>query len=181
MVTKQTKLYPGIRQKGSKEDKFFVSQWLLSLKDAENVFGPPLDRKALNYANQMLYNYGINAMTPDGYPAVILQDYVGCSAVGDYSSEMRDPSLRTLAIGLNLYMASQNCYVSHGKFPLLGKRVSTTSGLRWSMGLRGIPRLQVQGLAGLLSRGTGLSLRMGHGTRSRLLASVQCILRSRPV
>jgi len=125
LVTKQTKLYPGIRQKGSKDDRFFVSQWQLSLKDAENAFGTPLDRMALYYANQMLYNYGINAMTPDGYPTVILQDYVGCSAVGDYSSEMRDPSLRTLAIGLNLYMASQNCYVSHGKFPLLGKRVST--------------------------------------------------------
>jgi hypothetical protein len=36
---------------------------------------------------------------------------------------VRDPSLRTLVIGLNLYMASQNCYLSNVKFPLLSRRV----------------------------------------------------------
>lgn len=128
LVSDQTGAYSGTRvstqDNSDDKDKVLISQWLLTPKDADVVFGPPLDRAALNAANQLLYFFGVNAMTPEGYPTVLMVDYFGCMYVGDCGSwDVRDPSLRTLAIGLNLYMASQNCYVSSVKNPLLNRRV----------------------------------------------------------
>lgn len=105
-------------------DQLLISQWLLTPESLDVVFGPPLDRNALNYANQLLYFFGVNAMSPEGYPSVIMVDYFGAMYADDYGSwDVRDPSLRTLVIGLNLYMASQNCFVSSAKNPLLNRRV----------------------------------------------------------
>ncbi|KAK3318790.1 hypothetical protein B0H66DRAFT_603356 [Apodospora peruviana] len=93
------------------KDEFLFSQWMLTPKGADVVFGTPLDRNALNNVNQLLYVFGVNAMVPQAFPTVIMFDYLGIMYQADYGSwDPRDPSLRTLVIGLNLYMASQNCY-----------------------------------------------------------------------
>jgi len=101
----------------------FISQWLLTQQRADVVFGPSLAQMALETANQLLYTSGVNAMSPEGYPTVIMVDYLGAIYSGNVRSwDVRDPSLRTLVIGLNLYMASQNCKVSSIKNPLLQPR-----------------------------------------------------------
>lgn len=112
------------RDVSENSDKFFISQWLLT-QDLINIANlASLERTALMNVNQMLYVFGVNAMTPENYPTVIMFDYLGTMYPGNHGSwDVRDPSLRTLVIGLNLYMASQNCHVSNIKFPLLGRRV----------------------------------------------------------
>lgn len=105
-------------------DKFFISQWLLTQDKIDLVYLASLERSALINVNQIFYVFGVNAMTPENYPTVIMFDYLGTMYPGNYGSwDVRDPSLRTLVIGLNLYMASQNCHVSNIKSPLLGRRV----------------------------------------------------------
>ncbi|KAB5577639.1 hypothetical protein GE09DRAFT_1213862 [Coniochaeta sp. 2T2.1] len=112
-----------IPHKDDGSDRLLISQWLLTGQGADAAFGPSLDRAALYTVNQLLYVVGVNAMSPDSYPSVLMVDYFGAMYVGDYGSwDVRDPSLRTLAIGLNLYMASQNCNVSSVKNPLLNRR-----------------------------------------------------------
>lgn len=126
LVSSQTTEYTNTRisSEADGRDTFLISQWLLTPQGADVVFGPPLDRAALNTANQLIYFFGVNAMSPEGYPSVIMVDYFGAKYMDDFGSwDVRDPSLRTLVIGLNLYMASQNCQVSSVKNPLLNSRV----------------------------------------------------------
>lgn len=114
------------KRNGSKDsDKFFISQWLLTQDAKIDIpFMASLERSALINVNQIFYVFGVNAMTPENYPTVTMFDYLGTMYPGNYGSwDVRDPSLRTLVIGLNLYMASQNCYVSNIESPLLGRRV----------------------------------------------------------
>ncbi len=63
-------------------------------------------------------------MTPEHFPTVILHDAAGLFHVSDLSEAGHNPMMQTLAIGLNLYMVSQNCSVSSGKHPLLHRRRS---------------------------------------------------------
>ena len=114
----------GVSRDNTGSDKFFIMQWQCTPDfTAETAWG--LDNYAVKASNPALYWYGVNAMTPESFPTVILQDYIGqliTNRVGDEGAthfDMLGAEIQTLAIGLNLYMVSQNCKVSPNKNPLL--------------------------------------------------------------
>ncbi|KAK4031703.1 putative LysM domain-containing protein [Parachaetomium inaequale] len=100
-------------------DTYFIMQWQCT-PSALDLWDPPtLQLIANQETNPALYHYGVNSMSPDYFPTVILHDAVGLFHVSDLSEQGYNPMMQTLAIGLNLYMVSQNCKVSTGKNPLL--------------------------------------------------------------
>jgi hypothetical protein len=113
----QLKEYPGRRTSSAGgRDEFFISQWLLT-PDAITSTIDSLEALAIWMTNPALYFSGLMGMDPEGYPSVLLQDYIGVELKGkeDFGQLTTEP--RVFAIGLNLYLASENCYVSHRKHP----------------------------------------------------------------
>ncbi|KAI8267365.1 Mutanase [Colletotrichum sp. SAR11_239] len=114
------------RLEPSKGGDFFVSQWVLNAKHEDAVFYG-LENLANYLTTPMLYYGGVAEMTPDMFPTVMLMDYIGMRVSGDTTANNRAAELRTLALGLNLYLVSENCYVSKRRNPLVkesGKRLA---------------------------------------------------------
>ncbi|KAL3454951.1 hypothetical protein BJX64DRAFT_295531 [Aspergillus heterothallicus] len=65
-------------------------------------------------------------MSPSGFPTVMLMDYAGVRLQGEYDEEYWGAELKTLAIGLNLYLVSENCDISTVKNPLAGSTAEST-------------------------------------------------------
>ncbi|KAL3462096.1 pectate lyase superfamily protein-domain-containing protein [Aspergillus heterothallicus] len=108
------------RDDGSSDD-YFIMQWQCTPSALDVSIPPPtLQLIANQETNPALYHYGVNAITPDYFPTVILHDAVGLFHVSDLDAEDYNPMMQTLAIGLNLYMVSQNCAVSKSRNPLVG-------------------------------------------------------------
>ncbi|KAL4734222.1 pectate lyase superfamily protein-domain-containing protein [Aspergillus similis] len=109
------------RDDGSTDD-YFIMQWQCTPSALDVSVPPPtLQLIANQETNPALYHYGMHEISPDYFPTVILHDAVGLFHVSDLDAEDYNPMMQTLAIGLNLYMVSQNCAVSKGKNPLLGQ------------------------------------------------------------
>ncbi|KAL4733150.1 hypothetical protein BDV11DRAFT_175970 [Aspergillus similis] len=106
----QVSYYPNLRATiGGEADTFYISQWVATLS-----------------ACQILYWYGMMEMSPSGFPTVMLMDYAGVRLQGEYDEEYWGAELKTLAIGLNLYLASKNCDISTVKNPLGGSTAEST-------------------------------------------------------
>ncbi|GAP93420.1 hypothetical protein SAMD00023353_10300200 [Rosellinia necatrix] len=113
------KLQSHTRDDGSSDD-YFIMQWQCTPNAADVSLPPPTIQLIANQeTNPALYHYGVNKMTPEHFPTVILHDAAGLFHVSDLDQEDYNPMMQTLAIGLNLYMVSQNCDVSTSKNPLL--------------------------------------------------------------
>ncbi|KAI8189636.1 Mutanase [Colletotrichum sp. SAR 10_75] len=127
------------RLEPSKGGDFFVSQWVLNAKHEDAVFYG-LENLANYLTTPMLYYGGVAEMTPDMFPTVMLMDYIGMRVSGDTTANNRAAELRTLALGLNLYMVSENCYVSKRRNPLVkksGKRLAAPwNGIIFANGTR---------------------------------------------
>lgn len=82
----------------------------------------PLQAAATAETNPSLYSYGVNMTSPEKFPTVILQDAVGLTVTDKLKEEDYNPRMQALAIGLNLYMASQNCAVSPDRAPFQPKK-----------------------------------------------------------
>ncbi|KAI8314378.1 Mutanase [Colletotrichum sp. SAR11_240] len=108
------------RAEPSNGGDFFVSQWVLNAKHEDAVFYG-LENLANYLTTPLLYYGGVAAMTPEMFPTVMLMDYIGMRVSGEHSENNLAAELRTLALGLNLYMASENCYVSKRRNPLVKK------------------------------------------------------------
>ncbi|KAF4491793.1 Mutanase [Colletotrichum fructicola Nara gc5] len=108
------------RLEPSKGGDFFVSQWVLNARHEDAVFWG-LENLANYLTTPMLYYGGVAEMTPEMFPTVMLMDYIGVRVSGDTTANNRAAELRTLALGLNLYMVSENCYVSKRRNPLVKK------------------------------------------------------------
>jgi hypothetical protein len=65
-------------------------------------------------------------MSPTGFPTVMLMDYAGVRLQGEYDEEYWGVELKTLAIGLNLYLVSENCDISTVKNPLARSTAEST-------------------------------------------------------
>jgi hypothetical protein len=101
-------------------DIYLIMQWQCTPNAVETTLPPPTIQLIANQeTNPALYHYGFNNMTPEYFPTVILHDAVGLFHVSDLDEANYNPMMQTLAIGLNLYMVSQNCIVSNIKNPLL--------------------------------------------------------------
>ncbi|KAI8196540.1 Mutanase [Colletotrichum sp. SAR 10_65] len=108
------------RAEPSNGGDFFVSQWVLNAKHEDAVFYG-LENLANYLTTPLLYYGGVAAMTPEMFPTVMLMDYIGMRVSGEHNENNLAAELRTLALGLNLYMASENCYVSKRRNPLVKK------------------------------------------------------------
>jgi len=107
----------------SSADPFLIMQWLVTPDALTSTLDTSLGIFAMMYSNPALYWNAFNAMSPDYWPTVIMQDYVGLvlNKENKFPSDL-SAELRVLCMGLNLYMVSQNCKVSKRGNPLLKKQ-----------------------------------------------------------
>ncbi|KAK4186215.1 putative LysM domain-containing protein [Podospora australis] len=109
-------------------DSYFIMQWQCTPSAGDVTIAPPtLQLIANQETNPALYHYGMNKITPENFPTVILHDAVGLFHVEDLSEAMYNPMMQTLVIGLNMYMVSQNCKVSRVKNALLKGKTSAAA------------------------------------------------------
>ncbi|KAK0102134.1 hypothetical protein ONS96_006098 [Cadophora gregata f. sp. sojae] len=107
---------------GTTSDNYCIMQWQCTPSAIDVSIPPPtLQLIANQETNPALYHYGVQKMSPEHFPTVILHDAVGLFHVSDLDESAYNPMMQTLSIGLNLYMVPQNCKVSNIKHPLLAK------------------------------------------------------------
>ena len=100
-----------------------VSQWLSTPNVLTSTFSYSLQAIAVLPTNPTLYWRGVPDMSPTAFPNVIMVDYIGQLLMGGQGwGGGLGAGLYTLAIGLNLYMLSENCGISPRRSPLLPKR-----------------------------------------------------------
>ena len=99
-------------------DRFVISQWLVSA-DAVTTTIATIENIAIMPTNPALYWMAVNNMSPESWPNVLLVDYIGVVVNGQTSWDQLSAEMQTLAIGLNLYMISENCDISRRQSPLL--------------------------------------------------------------
>lgn len=127
LVEKQTTRWQGNRvATAGDKDKFLISQWIATQTALESVFGYGLEVYAVYIMNPILYSFGFRAMSPQSYPSVILHDYVGVILKGQRGWSVAGSEIRILAMGINLYMASNNCNVNKRKHPLFKVKASSS-------------------------------------------------------
>jgi hypothetical protein len=101
-----------------KDDQVFIAQWLVSAKPiTTQEYG--LQNLAIKPTNPALYWAGVNNMSPEKWPNVLMVDYIGVIVKDMFDWASLGAELYTLAIGLNLYMISENCGISKRRSPLL--------------------------------------------------------------
>ncbi|KAG2016773.1 hypothetical protein GB937_005974 [Aspergillus fischeri] len=123
---KQIAHMKSIARDGGTGDSYYIMQWQCTPSALDVAIPPPtLQLIANQETNPALYHYGLNAISPDKFPTVILHDAVGLFHVSDLSAESYNPMMQTLAVGLNLYMVSQNCDVNGGQNPLAQHATNT--------------------------------------------------------
>jgi hypothetical protein len=74
--------------------------------------------KKIRY-NPTMYWKGVNNMQPENFPNVLMVDYIVVLVPNEHDWNQVGADIVTLAIGLNLYMVSENCDFSKGRSPLL--------------------------------------------------------------
>ncbi|KAL2856177.1 PLC-like phosphodiesterase [Aspergillus pseudodeflectus] len=129
MAENQIQVWSGInRVEPFTNDEFLISQWLVSA-DAIQTTALTIQKIAIMPTNPSLYWAGLNGMNPTKWPNVLLVDYIGVVIPDQFAWNQLSAELYTLAIGLNLYMVSENCDVSTQRSPLLPS-VAMTSGAK---------------------------------------------------
>ncbi|KAK3994196.1 PLC-like phosphodiesterase [Cladorrhinum sp. PSN332] len=110
-------------QRGGSADygQFYIGQWLVT-PDAIASTAMGLENFAVQQTNPSLYWSGVNSITPDRWPNVLMVDYIGTQLKGQNNWDQLSAELYWLAIGLNLYTVSENCGISQRKSPLLKAR-----------------------------------------------------------
>ncbi|KAH6612321.1 PLC-like phosphodiesterase [Chaetomium sp. MPI-SDFR-AT-0129] len=105
---------------GSSSDSsnFLIAQWIVT-PDALASTAYTLQNFALEPTNPSLYSAGVNGIDPEHWPNVVLLDYIGVQKQDQWAWDSLSAEAYTLAIGLNLYMASENCGVATHRSPLL--------------------------------------------------------------
>ena len=117
---------------GSDYGSLLIGQWLVT-PDAVASTAYTLQAFALQPTNPSLYWSGVNGMDPEHWPNVLLVDYVGVQKQDQWGWDQLSAELYTLAVGMNLYMASENCGVATRRAPLLGRRgVEEGAGAGWN-------------------------------------------------
>ncbi|KAK3296361.1 PLC-like phosphodiesterase [Chaetomium fimeti] len=99
---------------------FMVGQWLVT-PDALAATAYSLQNFAIQPTNPSLYWAGVNGMDPEHWPNVLMVDYIGVQQGDQWAWDQLSAEIYTLAVGMNLYMASENCDVNKRQPPLLGR------------------------------------------------------------
>ncbi|KAG6015816.1 hypothetical protein E4U54_002897 [Claviceps lovelessii] len=99
-------------------DRYLISQWLVSA-DIVTTTALSIENIGILPTNPSLYWMGVNQMSPQSWPSAVLMDYVGVVVQGQWGWDQLSAELYTFAIGMNLYMISENCDVNTRRSPLL--------------------------------------------------------------
>ena len=92
-----------------------VSQWFAGAP----VIGYSIEELSCQPHNPTLYWYGVNKMSPTSWPNVLMVNYMGQVIEKETDFSQMSADLVTLAVGLNLYMISENCVINKRRSPLL--------------------------------------------------------------
>ncbi|KAG8414320.1 hypothetical protein J3459_014860 [Metarhizium acridum] len=101
-----------------KNDQFLISQWLVSA-DAITTTALSIQNIGILPTNPALYWMGVNNMSPESWPTAVLIDYIGVVIADQWSWDQLSAEMYTFAIGMNLYMISENCDIHQKRSPLL--------------------------------------------------------------
>jgi hypothetical protein len=131
----------GTRGGASDYGSLLIAQWLVT-PDAVASTAYGLQAFAIQPTNPSLYWAGVNGIDPEHWPNVILVDYIGVQQQDQFAWDQLSAELYTLAVGMNLYMASENCGVNTQRSPLLrrgevsaeGRRETTWNGIIFANG-----------------------------------------------
>ncbi len=120
MAADQVATWRAATRGGGRDDfgSLMIGQWLVT-PDALAATAYTLQGFALQPTNPSLYWAGVNGMDPEHWPNVLLVDYIGVQQRDAWAWDQLSAEMYTLAVGLNLYMASENCGVNTRRAPLL--------------------------------------------------------------
>lgn len=110
-------------------DQFLIGQWIISA-DPFTTTALTIEQIAIQPTNPALYWMGLNNMSPEAFPTVALVDYIGVVVDGRHSWDQLSAEMYTLAVGMNLYMISENCDISKQRSLLLPKEEAFTLGIQ---------------------------------------------------
>ncbi|KAK4461341.1 PI-PLC X domain-containing protein 1 [Cladorrhinum samala] len=102
-------------------DQLYIAQWI-STPDAVASTAVGLQAFAIQQTNPSLYWSGVNSISPDRFPNVILVDYIGVQQKDQTGWDQLSAEMYWLTIGLNLYTVSENCEISKRRSPVLRAR-----------------------------------------------------------
>ncbi|KXH67233.1 hypothetical protein CSAL01_13204 [Colletotrichum salicis] len=109
---------------GKLDNHVHVAQWLCIPKPLTSTFVHSLLSIAVLPTNPALYWRGVNEIKPENFPNVLMVDYTGMVLMNEAGWNALSAELYTLAIGLNLYIVSENCKINPMRNPLLPPRKS---------------------------------------------------------
>ncbi|KAL1841550.1 hypothetical protein VTJ49DRAFT_6923 [Mycothermus thermophilus] len=119
MAADQVNVWRSVTRGGRDDFKdFLISQWLVT-PDPVAATAYTLENFAIEPTNPSLYFHGVNNMDPAHWPNVILVDYIGVVREDQWGWDQLSAELYTLALGLNLYLVSENCEIQKGRPPLI--------------------------------------------------------------
>ncbi|OAA44233.1 exo-beta-1,3-glucanase [Metarhizium rileyi] len=122
MANDQVADWKTVGRSGSfKNDQFLISQWLVSA-DPVTTTALSIQNIGILPTNPALYWMGVNSMSPEAWPTAVLVDYIGVVVADKWNWDQLSAEMYTFAIGMNLYMVSENCDINHGPSPLLPRR-----------------------------------------------------------
>ncbi|KAK2609096.1 hypothetical protein QQS21_002323 [Conoideocrella luteorostrata] len=99
-------------------DQFLISQWLVSA-DPITTTALSIQNIGILPTNPALYWMGVNNMSPENWPTAVLIDYIGVVVNDQWMWDQLSAEMYTFAIGMNLYMISENCDINPQRSPLL--------------------------------------------------------------
>lgn len=119
--TKDIAEYTIEKWKENTDSGMHIAQWLTTLPI---IIKYSIMQIAILPTNPALYWRGLNEMTPKVFPNVLMVDYIGnvLPARTEPEWDTLSAELQVLAIGLNLYMISENCDISSIYPPLLPRK-----------------------------------------------------------
>ncbi|KAI8671681.1 SGNH-hydro domain-containing protein [Fusarium keratoplasticum] len=99
----------------------YIGQWVVTANYAPGGETRSILQTSVLATNPALYWRGVNEMSPTAFPNVLLVDYIGNVLLNVNEPDWDDLSaeMQVLAIGLNLYMISENCKINSQRPPLL--------------------------------------------------------------
>ncbi|KAG6187229.1 hypothetical protein E4U36_008252 [Claviceps purpurea] len=112
-------------------DRYLISQWIVSA-DVVTTTALSIEKIGILPTNPALYWMGVNNMSPESWPSAVLLNYLGVVVKGQWGWDQLSAEMYTFAVGMNLYMISENCDINTRRSPLLSL-ASGHSGMLTSM------------------------------------------------
>lgn len=99
------------------KDSFIISMWAGSWEATIDLGIVGIEQLSMRLMYDPLFWAGVGQMSLVSYPNAISMDYIGVGKTGEYLLDLSfaEHEFRAMAIGLNLYMVSENCKIGIGK------------------------------------------------------------------